>query len=569
MRDLWFYKWMSGFGFMNYRAKIMVMAFIGTHIPLIALASYFAFQAAPDWGTFLATVGVTLVATLAGTGLTLFVLNELLRPVIQTSKALRNYRETRAPSTLPTHFTDEVGTLMADAGTTITHLEAVRDVLEHVDATTGLMNRKRLIQTLEKQAESGGFALGVVRYAGLRRLIEALDVSQAEKAMKIVAVRLAKAMPIDAQLARSDQAEFAIVLPGKQALQAASAIGEMISAISDNIDLHDLTVKLELVAGIAVFPSDGDKATAILDHAIAAAASATPLAPTAFHSPEARARSAQRLRVEQELRHALDRNEFRLHYQPVIDLAAGTVRGAEALIRWQHPEQGLVPPGKFIHVAEASGLIDPMGLWVMRETCKQIRSWNDQGRHGLTVAINLSARQFLDPDLKDHVAEAIDAGRIEPSQLEIELTETAVMADHDHTKRVFALLRDLGVSIAIDDFGTGYASMSYLRRLPFDKLKIDREFVTDVHTRRDSQAICKALIALGEGLGLKVLAEGTETDEEVAFLAEAGCDLFQGFYFSKPLSSEDFATATDAIALRSVIRKMSPFSASRRIAEAG
>ena len=557
MRDLWLYEWLSGFRFLNYRAKIMATGFIGTHIPLIALASYFTFQSAPDWRTFFVIVGITLVATLVGAGLTLFALDELLRPVIKTSKVLRNYRDARTPSTLPTHFTDEVGTLMADAGSTIMHLDFIRDVLEHVDPNTGLMNRKRLLQFLAKRGENGsGFAIGVIRYASLHRIVEALDTQQAELAMKLVAQRFGEQLPVGADIARIGHAEFAIVLPGKSALQAADAIGGLISRSGEDVVLSGLTLSPELVCGIAEFPTDAADMTDLVDFAVAAAVTANPSRPTAFHSPKARARSVERLRMEQELRRALDRDEFRLHYQPVIDLGESRVRGAEALIRWQHPVQGMLPPGDFIQVAESSGLIDPMGLWVLQKTCAQIRAWDDQGRKDLKVAINLSARQFLDPDLTNHVSEAIAAARITPAQLEIELTETAAMADHEHTKRVFTLLRDLGVSIAIDDFGTGYASMSYLRKLPFDKLKIDREFVTDVHRRRESQAICGALVTLAEGLGLTVLAEGTETEDEVNFLASIGCELFQGFFFAKPVSADEFATAVDALALRSVIKRM-------------
>uniref|UniRef100_UPI0015754D49 EAL domain-containing protein n=1 Tax=Sphingomonas bacterium TaxID=1895847 RepID=UPI0015754D49 len=186
---------------------------------------------------------------------------------------------------------------------------------------------------------------------------------------------------------------------------------------------------------------------------------------------------------------------------PIVDLSLGRVTGAEALIRWQHPERGMVPPLQFIGVAEQSGLIDPIGLWVMRQACRQVKDWADAGLPGMKIAVNLSARQFLDPGLIDSIREALGNAGIAANQLEIELTETAAMADAAHTSAVFGKLRDLGVRIAIDDFGTGYASMSYLRKLPFDKLKIDREFVSNVQSTRDSQAICGALVTLANGLG--------------------------------------------------------------------
>jgi EAL domain-containing protein (putative c-di-GMP-specific phosphodiesterase class I) len=182
-----------------------------------------------------------------------------------------------------------------------------------------------------------------------------------------------------------------------------------------------------------------------------------------------------------------------------------------------------------------------MGLWVIRQACQQLGEWNRAGLSGLRMAVNVSARQFLDPALRQHLRDAIESAHISPDQLEIELTETVAMVDYAHTRRVFSALRSDGMSIAIDDFGTGYASMSYLRKLPFDKLKIDREFVTDVHRTRQSQAICGALIELAQGLDLQILAEGTEQESEVRYLAQQGCDLFQGYYFSRPVPADQFS----------------------------
>jgi diguanylate cyclase (GGDEF)-like protein len=529
MQELWFYNWMSRFGILNYRAKIMVMAFIGTHIPLIAISTYYAMQSSPNWDAFLTTVGITLVATLGGTVATLYVLNELLKPVLKTSRALRDYRDERRPSTLPTHHTDEVGTLMADAGTTITHLDAVRDVLEHVDAATGLPNRKQFLKEIHRHAVgSAAFALLVVRFANMNRVVEALDGAQAAVAMRVIAERLRDGLKTTAVLARVGDAEFAIVLPDENASTAAVIAQKLQVSASGNLSLDGLALAPSLVIGIAGYPDDALDMSALLDNAIAAAAAASIVSPMTFHSPKARAAAVERLRMEQELRNALERNELRLHYQPVVDLGGGKVRGAEALMRWEHPERGLVYPGSFIPAAEASGLIEPMGLWVLRESCGQVRRWQTAGMDGLKVAINLSARQFLDPHLTGHVTEAIDAAGIDPSQLEIELTETTAMIDHDHSRRLFTSLRDLGVSIAIDDFGAGYASMSYLRKLPFDKLKIDREFVVDVQERRESQAICEALIALSRGLKLDILAEGVESDEEVDYLIGIGLHSLPG-----------------------------------------
>jgi EAL domain-containing protein (putative c-di-GMP-specific phosphodiesterase class I)/GGDEF domain-containing protein len=543
MNELWFYDRMSKFGFMNYRAKIMVMAFIGTHVPLIALACYIAMRTSNDWHAVIGTLIVTLAATLAGTAVTLLVLHHLLRPVTLTARTLRNYKVNREVGTLPSHYTDEVGTLMADASETLVHLEEALDVLEHRDATTRLPNRKKLVVDLARRMRgTAPFAACAIRFGAYHRMMETLDLQAAEAAVMEIAGRLRPALRREETLYRVSGAEFMIISPlmGSKPEEIGARLRTLVGTCGGPIIAQSLTIEPQLHGAVALFPEDAQAPDTLIDHAIAAVALTTDEIRVSFHSPASRQAAVERLRMEQDLRRALASDEFVLHYQPVIDLARGEAVGAEALIRWQHPEHGLLPPGRFIAVAEASGLIEPMGLWVMRRACAQINDWNGAGLPGLKVAINLSARQFLDPNLVTFVQEALNASAVSAEQLEIELTETAAMADHDYTRAVFGKLRDLGVSIAIDDFGTGYASMSYLRKLPFDKLKIDREFVVEVHKTRDSQAICGALVALGKGLGLRVLAEGTESEDEVRFLRSRGCDLYQGYCFSRPLAAADF-----------------------------
>jgi EAL domain-containing protein (putative c-di-GMP-specific phosphodiesterase class I) len=220
-----------------------------------------------------------------------------------------------------------------------------------------------------------------------------------------------------------------------------------------------------------------------------------------------------------------------------------------------------VPPDSFIPVAESTGLAGAIGLWVLDRSCAQIAEWQARGADRLRIAVNLSAEQFVDPQLVAQVRAALDRHRVDPSWLELELTESAATSDHCHTRAVFSQLRDLGVRIAIDDIGTGFASLSQLRRLPFDKLKIDREFVSDVHARTESQAICRALIALGDGLGIDVLAEGTETEHEIAWLSGHGCRLFQGFGFSRPVPSEDLHAAIAAPSFRDLASRCRPAAA--------
>ena len=532
-------------GLRSYRAKIMAVAFLGTHVPLIVLAVYLSFQTTLGWADGLRTAGVTLAATLVGTALTLLALNALLRPVTQVSRALRAYRATRRVEPLPEDYRDEVGTLMADAGAMVADLERSLDVLRHFDAATGLPNRARAVELIADRIALGRpFAVVALRFEDFARIAGALGLNRAERAAAILARRLRGALdaaggPADA-LARVSEAEFALILPVDGAVgagagaAAAARVRRLTRACGEEIDLGGARVQIALHAGVAFHPDDGEGARTLLDHALAAAAEADRATPVVPHSAQARARARARLRIEEELRRALRRDELELHHQPIVDVAAGRVVGTEALLRWRHPERGLLPPGVFVEIAEQSGLIDEIGLWTLRRACEEARAWAERGS-GLWVAVNLSARQFADPALDRHVAEALEAAGLGPERLEVELTETAVMADHERSRRAFERLRALGVGIAIDDFGTGYASLSQLRALPFTKLKIDREFVRGVEGSAASQAICSALIELSWGLGIEVLAEGVESEAELRCLRGRGCRLFQGYHFSRPV----------------------------------
>jgi EAL domain-containing protein (putative c-di-GMP-specific phosphodiesterase class I)/GGDEF domain-containing protein len=534
----------------NYRLKIMTVAFLGTHIPLIALVAYVALQSAADWKAFLVTLSVALAATLIGTGFTLLILDHLLRPILATGRTLRNYRSDRRIDPLPTHYGDEAGRLMADAHETLRQLDCSLDALEFNDAQTRLPNRKRLAKDVAGKLAGGeSFALCAIRLAAHGRLAETVSLETAEAAAAEVAARLVAAAPLGG-FYRIGAADFILLAAQLDAPALQAELERILQASSGGIATSTGAVEPGLRAGVALAPADADEAETLIDHAVAAAAMTSESRTASFHSPAARAAARERLRLEQEIRRALARDEFVLHYQPVVDLGSRRTVGAEALIRWAHPERGLIPPAKFIPAAETSGLIDEIGLWVLRRACAQIKDWRGGETGPLRIAVNLSARQFLDADLTAHVRRAIDEAAVPADALEIELTETAAMVDYEYTRLAFRKLRDLGVSIAIDDFGTGFASLSHLRRLPFNKLKIDREFVTDVNVRRESQAICRALVGLGAGLGLNVLAEGVETADEVTYLQSLGCQLYQGYVFAKPLPVEDFESGAQIAALK-------------------
>ncbi len=545
------YDWMARRSRLSYRGKIMAMAFLGTHIPLLALAGWFAFQSAETWRGFAAGLGVALLATLGGTAFTLYVLDQLLRPVALTSRALRAYRTGRTLSLLPRGYADAAGTLMDDAAGMMEHLERLLGTLEYVDEATGLPNRRRFLELVEASlALDRPVSVIAVRFGNHDRIAETLNLPEAEAAARRIAERLAANLLPGETLARVGEADFAVLAPPPaEPGAAASELAARLARCAGALTVGGVEVRPRLLAGLAAAPADADAGAAVLDHALAAAAQATDVSPVAIHSPEARRAARARFELEQDLRRALREDEFRLHFQPVVEMRDGRARasGAEALIRWERPGVGLTSPGEFIPAAEASGLIEPIGLWVLRAACAQLHRWDEEGRGDLRLAVNLSARQFADPALARHVAEALSAARVSPDRLEIELTETAAMADADRTRRVFSQLRDQGVSIAIDDFGAGYASMSHLRRLPFDKLKIDREFVTDVQASRDSQAICGALIELARGLDLSLLAEGVETEEEVRWLTNRGCRIFQGYWFARPMPAPEFGAAVDRL----------------------
>jgi EAL domain-containing protein (putative c-di-GMP-specific phosphodiesterase class I) len=243
------------------------------------------------------------------------------------------------------------------------------------------------------------------------------------------------------------------------------------------------------------------------------------------------------------MRAALAAGEFRLHYQPIVRLASAETIGAEALIRWQRPDGALVPPSDFIPVAEQTGLIVPIGRWVLREASRQLRAWTRGSGTRVHVSVNLSARQFQDPLLVDTVREALAESEADPSLLRLEITESTVMSNPELAVRTLRALRELGVRISVDDFGTGYSSLGYLKRLPLDTLKIDRGFVRDLATDRDDLEISQAVIALGHGLGLEVVAEGVETPEQAEILLARGCDAAQGFLFGRPVEAGDFKFA--------------------------
>ncbi|HEY0444201.1 MAG TPA: EAL domain-containing protein, partial [Candidatus Limnocylindrales bacterium] len=261
-----------------------------------------------------------------------------------------------------------------------------------------------------------------------------------------------------------------------------------------------------------------------------------------FFKPEMNVRAVERQSIEEHLRRALERRELSLHYQPKIDIPTGAITGAEALIRWTHPERGSVPPIQFIPIAEDSALIVPIGRWVLREACMQARAWLDAGLPARTMAVNVSAVELRDKQFLPRLFGIIDETRMDPHFLELELTETVLMKEAESAALILREVRERGINVAIDDFGTGYSSLSYLRKFPIDALKIDQSFVSQIGSGDDDSSIVKAILSMAQSLHLRVVAEGVETVEQLDFLRAHGCDEAQGYYFSRPVPAADFAT---------------------------
>jgi EAL domain-containing protein (putative c-di-GMP-specific phosphodiesterase class I) len=307
------------------------------------------------------------------------------------------------------------------------------------------------------------------------------------------------------------------------------------------IDGHVLHVTPSI--GISIYPDDGEDAATLLRNADTAMYQAKESGRNSFRffKPEMNVRAVERQSMEEDLRRAIERHEFAVHYQPIINLKSGDITGAEALLRWTHPTRGAVAPDVFIPVAEDSGLIVPIGAWVLREACAQARAWADGGLPKITVSVNVSPIQFRSEDFLKSVTAILEETGLAPAFLNIEITESGLMEREKFGAPILNRLREAGVQVAVDDFGTGYSSLSYLRKLKVDALKIDQSFVREISSPRGDTTIVNAIIGMGRSLHLRVIAEGVESAEDLAFLKSQNCDEAQGLYFSRPVAAEEFS----------------------------
>jgi diguanylate cyclase (GGDEF)-like protein len=356
-----------------------------------------------------------------------------------------------------------------------------------------------------------------------------------------VAERLKKCVGEDETVARFEGDEFALLLPHIQDTDhIVKTFNNIREAFKSPICINGHEIFPSASAGISLFSDDGDNAQILLKNARAALSRAEDQGGNdyQFYTIDMNDRAFKRLELENQLRRALDQEEFEVFYQPKVDITTKKIVGMEALVRWNHPTFGLVSPAEFIPLAEETGLIVPIGEWVLRRACFQSKLWQDQG-FALQVSVNISAPQFQQ-DLSGIVMSIIHETGFDPSYLELEVTESSIMKNVEYSVGVLNELKHLGIKIAIDDFGTGYSSLGYLKKLPIDTLKIDKSFISDITTSPDDAALVMAIITLSHNLRLKVIAEGVETEEQLRFLHLVRCDQMQGYLFSKPVSSEAF-----------------------------
>ncbi|MBE9079377.1 EAL domain-containing protein [Romeria aff. gracilis LEGE 07310] len=543
--ELRFYGWLSRLPYLkSYKAKIMVIAFVGTHIPLLALIIFcLSYLVTIPGALKLQLIGVALLATLFGTAAVLLALHRLLAPVVATSRALQVYEEEQILPDLPTHFEDEAGSLMASVVSSVQRLDELMYYVANHDNVTGLPNQiaiadrlqAMLNQTLLRQEQVLVLYIMLENFKTLKNL---MGKAVSNQILQIVAGRLKAQTRNRGLVAQLSSDEFVLILTCPAGtVVALEQIQHCIQQLALPCQLKTGPVRLSTRIGVARYPVDSSLGEDLISQAATALQQTTEerYSSYRFYDSEVNAQLQTRLRLETDLGMALERQELLLYYQPRIQLETGQLVGAEALLRWQHPTLGMVLPAEFIPIAEETGLILPIGEWVLRTACNQLKQWQSQPLpEGFKLSVNLSARQFQQPDLVEVVQQILAETAVKAAALELEVTESLIMADVKVTTEMLSQLHQQGVALALDDFGTGYSSLGYLRQFPFDTLKIDRSFVQDVTESSEAAAVVKAIVTLAKSLGLGIVAEGIETRSQLTYLQSLQCDEGQGYHFARP-----------------------------------
>lgn len=422
--------------------------------------------------------------------------------------------------------------------------EARLEYQANYDALTGLANRNRLHDRLKQAIVSAEryrhqVAVAFIDLDQFKFINDSLGHHIGDQVLISVAARLKSCMRENDTVARHGGDEFVVVIDHSDEAVISLLMPRILACVAEPVMVDDRELQVTCSIGFSLYPIDGLDADTLLKNADAAMYRAKEQGRNnvQFYTEELNQKIRKRLSMESMLRHALERNEFSLHYQPQVALQTGCIIGVEALIRWNHESEGLVSPADFIPLAEELGLIVPIGEWVLRTACEQMKAWQAAGLPKIRVAVNLSARQFRQKDLVEVIAGVLLETGLDPRHLDIELTESMMMHNVEAAVLTLGKLKEMGISLSIDDFGTGYSSLNYLKRFPIDVLKIDQSFVRDITSDADDAAIARSIIALAHSLKLKVIAEGVETEAQLNYLSSHHCDVIQGYYYSRPLSA--------------------------------
>ena len=440
--------------------------------------------------------------------------------------------------------------------------KAYRFELTYYDGLTRLPNRSLFLERLRTgvthaQQNQSGLALMMVSIDRFQQVNDSMGPMAGDAILQQIARRIGEVV-MDAGydkrkgqesnarcLGRLGGDEFAVSLPGIVDSEAIADISNQIrEVIKQPFEYNGEEIFLTASLGIARYPDDSSEADQMLRHAGAATDKAKKEGRNTlqYYTSEMTEQANERRSIEADLHKALESHQLRLHFQPQMGTESGKIHGVEALVRWRHPKRGLVQPDQFIPLAEENDLIVAIDGWVIEEACRQTRAWHNAGFDGLHVSVNLSARQFRQPELPSLISKACERANLGPQFLTVELTESLIMGDLDQTAKLLHELKAIGVAISVDDFGTGYSSLAYLKRFPIDELKIDRSFLVDTPHDSDDRAIVTAVVAMGHSLGLEVVAEGVETEDQLRFLSELGCDRVQGLFLGAPLRDSEFVS---------------------------
>ena len=511
------------------------------------------------YGLAIVTLGIAALAI--GFIVTDRLQRSISTPIVELVAITRAIAEARDYSVrAPQHANDEIGELARSFNEMLIQIEArnhelARETekrlnrLAHFDTVTSLPNRyyfnERLADAVQRAHRFGdSLALLLIDIDNFKIVNDTLGHNVGDELLQRVAILLAQVVRSGDSICRIGGDEFAIILPTvADHEQAGRLAAKCIKAVSGPIDINQREIYVTVSIGISLCPQDTTSASDLIKHADTAMYHAKSRGKNTSQSflPEMRDKAQKRLNVESGLRHAIERNEFVLHYQPQIHLASGQIAGMEALVRWRHPDLGIVSPLDFIPVAEETGLIVPIGEWVLRTACAQAQVWAQQYTMPLRMAVNLSGHQFRDDTLVARVLAILSETHLAPDLLELEITESTLMDSGPITISRLQQLRDAGIHLAIDDFGTGYSSMSYLKRFPVGMLKVDRSFIRDLPGDADDAAITQAIIALAHSLRMGVTAEGVETAAQAELLTGMGCTQAQGYYYARPLPADEIS----------------------------